>query len=92
MRVRIEMDGIFGAGSFHMPWCGFAAHAIDRNKPFLNETGYRSFLGVGGDLRPGFAPEIYVHEIIAAHVKRDLAGKLIAIAPKYRAIARVAAS
>jgi hypothetical protein len=85
MCVRIEMVGIFGVGSFYGAWCGFAAHAVDRDKPFLSETGYRGFLGIGSDLRPGFTPNIYVHEIIAAHVKRDLAGKLITIAPKYRA-------
>jgi hypothetical protein len=84
MRVRIEMEGIYGLGSFHMAWPGFAAHAVDFEKPFLSETGYRSFLAIGGDLRAGFTPDSFAHEIIAAHVKRHLGGKLLAIGPKYR--------
>lgn len=31
----------------------FSAHAIDGDKPFLFETGYRSFMGVQAELVPG---------------------------------------
>lgn len=76
MRVRIEMDGIYGIGASHMSWIGFAAYAVEPEKPFLSETGYRSFLGAGGALRPGFTPERFAAEIVAAYVEGDLKGRL----------------
>jgi hypothetical protein len=79
MRVRIEMDGLFGIGASHMSWLGFAAHAIDKTKPFLSGTGYRSFLGVGGALEAGFTPDTFAAAIIETHVKRELKGKLVEI-------------
>jgi hypothetical protein len=90
MRVRIEMEGMFGIGASFMAWMGFAAHAVDWDKLFLSETGYRSFLGVGGDLQPGFTPDSYALAIIAAHVRRELKEKLVAIKPEYRKIAEAA--
>lgn len=84
MRVRIEMEGIFGIGASFMAWTGFAAHAVEWDRPFLSETGYRSFLGVGGELQPGFTPDSFASAIIAAHVRRELKGKLAAIKPEYR--------
>jgi len=81
MRVRIEMDGLFGIGASHMAWMGFAAHAVEKCKPFLSETGYRSFLGVGGTLEPGFTPDRFAEAIIAAYVERDLKERLVRIAP-----------
>lgn len=81
MRVRIEMDGIYGIGASHMSWIGFAAHAVEPDKPFLSETGYRSFLGAGGSLRPGFTPERFAAEIVAAYVEGDLKGRLKKIVP-----------
>jgi hypothetical protein len=84
MRVMIEMDGVFGIGATAMSWIGFAAHAVEWDRPFLSETGYRSFLGVGGALSPGYAPEAFAKEIIAAHVKREMKGKLVSVAPRHR--------
>lgn len=84
MRVRIELEGMFGITSSFMPWPGFSAHAIEWDKPFLSETGYRSFLGVGGQLEPGYTPERFCAEIIEAYVMRELKGKLRMIAPQYR--------
>lgn len=83
MRVRIEIDGLFGI-AWHSCWLGFAAHAVDRDAPFLSETGYRSFLGAGGPLTPGHTPETFAAEIIAAHVQTELKGKLRKIASKRR--------
>lgn len=90
MRVRIEMEGMFGTGASFMAWMGFAAHAVDCNKPFLSHTGYRSFLGIDGDLEPGFTPDGFALAIIAAHVRRELKGRLVAIKPEYRKIAEAA--
>jgi hypothetical protein len=82
MRVGIKMDGLFGIGATAMTWLGFSAHAIEKNKPFLSDTGYRSFLGVGGgSLEPGIMPDTFVKAVIAAHVDRDLKGKLMKIIP-----------
>lgn len=82
--VRIEMDGLFGIGACHMSWLGFSAHAVDQNKPFLSETGYRSFMGVGGALSAGFSPETFVASIIEAFVTQDLKGRLKKIVPVMR--------
>jgi len=84
MRVRIELEGLFGIGSSFMAWPGFSAHAVDWGKPFLSETGYRSFLGLGGALEPGHTPESFCAAIIEAHVARALKGKLRMIEPQYR--------
>jgi hypothetical protein len=84
MRVQIEMDGIFGVASNVFPWLGFAAHAVEWGKPFLSETGYRSFIGLRGALQPGMTPDSFVREIIALHVARELKGRLLAIKPEYR--------
>lgn len=88
MRVRIEMDGIFGIGASHMPWIGFAAHAVEKNKPFLSETGYRSFLGVGGGLCPGYTPDMFAAGIVGAYVERELKGRLRKIVPIKTLLAR----
>jgi hypothetical protein len=84
VRVRIAMDGIFGVASNVFPWLGFAAHAVAWDKPFLSETGYRSFIGLRGGLQPGMTPDSFAREIIALHVSRELKGKLVAIKPEYR--------
>ncbi len=84
MRVRIEMKGMFGIGSTSCLFPGFYAHAVDRDRPFLSETGFRSFLGVSGDLVPGLTPEDFARAVIAAHVERELKGRLKAIEPRHR--------
>lgn len=87
MRVRVALDGVFGIGSWSGFWPGFAAHAVDWDKPFLSETGYRSFLGMYAPPAPGLTPEHFVTEVIAAHVARELKGRLRAIEPSCRAFA-----
>jgi hypothetical protein len=84
MRVRITMDGIFGIASNVYHWIGFSARAVELDKPFLSETGYRSFIAIGGALEPGFTPDSFAREVIAAHVKHALKGKLPAIRPEHR--------
>jgi hypothetical protein len=91
MRVRIAMDGIFGLASNVYHWLGFAAYAVDRSKPFLSETGYRSFIAIGGELVPGFTPDRLAREAITAQIKRENKGRLLAIKPEYRARKRRAA-
>ena len=81
MRVRIEMDGVFGIAANVYHWLGFAAHAVAVDRPFLSATGFRSFVAIGGELQPGFTPDRFVTDVIAAHVKQHLKGRLVAIEP-----------
>ena len=85
MKVRIELDGIFGIGSGFCYWPGFAAHAVEYDRPFLSETGYRSFLGIHADPAPGLTPDAFAAKVIAAHVARELRAGCL---PSRRAIAR----
>jgi hypothetical protein len=64
MHVRIEQDGIFGIGASSMPWPGFSAHIVDRDKPFLSDTGYRSFLGIHAPMVPNMTPDTVAREVI----------------------------
>lgn len=42
-RVRIEQHGMLDLGGMGLP--GFDANIVDLDKPFISETGYRSFIG-----------------------------------------------
>ncbi len=84
MRVRIEQDGIFGIGCGFSYWPGFSAHAVDPDRPFLSETGYRSFLGIHAEPEPGLTPDAFAREIIAAYVERELKGRPVPIESRYR--------
>lgn len=84
MRVRIEMEGMFGIGSGYGFWPGFSAHAVDFDRPFLSETGYRSFLGLCAAPQRGLTPDLFAREVIASYVKRELNGCLVSIAGTYR--------
>lgn len=83
MRVRIEMDGIFGIGARFSTWPGFAAHAVNTDQPFLSETGYRSFLGIHADYVPGQTPESFVQGVLAEYVAKTLKGRLVNIEPRF---------
>ena len=85
MRVRIELHGMFGIGSTSCLFPGFYAHAVDLGRPFLSETGFRTFLGVSGQLVPGLTTEDFAREAIDAHVRRELKGKLLPIETHRRA-------
>jgi hypothetical protein len=79
MRVRIETRGLYGV-------CGygsFNAHAVDLDRPFLSETGFRSFLGYGPCGVPGLTVDAYVRRVIEGHVQAELRGRLLPIAPHY---------
>lgn len=84
MRVRVEITGMFGIGSTTCLFPNFSAHAVDIDRPFLSETGYRSFMGVSGQLVPGLQPEAFVREAMATHIRKDLRGCLQAIQPPRR--------
>ena len=78
-RAKIETPGIFGGLHFDRFWLGFDVHAIDRDRPFLSETGFRSFLSVGAEVWPNITVDLFCRGIIDAHVRDVLKGKLVAI-------------
>lgn len=84
MRVRIEIQGMFGTGTRFCLFPGFHARAVDMDRPFLSETGFRAFYGLSGALVPDLTPEQFVRAAIAAHVRTELKGRLKAIEPRYR--------
>lgn len=83
-RVRIEMDGIFGLFATSGFWLSFAAHAVDFDRPFISQTGYRSFLGIHAEPLPGITPDAFAEKVIAGHVAREMKGRLVAIETRYR--------
>ena len=84
MQVRIQVEGVFGIGSGFTFWPGFSAHAFDLRRPFLSQTGYRSFLGFHADPLPGITPDDFVARVIAAYVDSELKGRLLEIEPRIR--------
>jgi hypothetical protein len=79
MRVRVRTHGMFGIGmSWHF-WPGFCAYAVDYDRLFLSETGYRSFLGIHADLVPDMTPESFAQAILTSFVDRNLHGRLVRI-------------
>lgn len=83
-RVRIALDGLFGiAGSIQF-WPGFAAHAVDDDRPFISETGYRSFLGIHAAPVPDLTPDEFAAKVIATHIDRELKGRLRTIERRHR--------
>lgn len=87
VKVRIELDGMFGFTSSVCFWPGFSTRAVDHDRPFLSPTGYRSFLGVYADPVPGMMPDEFTRKVVESYVARDLKGRLVAIEPRYRATA-----
>jgi len=83
MRVRIELNGMFGIGSGFSFWPGFSAHAVDYDLPFLSPTGYRSFLGLHAEPQENLTPELFACQVLTAYVEQELNGKLVPIAEKY---------
>lgn len=84
MRVRIEIEGIFGLFAAWSFWPSFSAHAVDPGRPFISETGYRSFLSVRFAPLPGLLPDTFAAEAIEAHIRQEMKGKLVAVEPRYR--------
>jgi hypothetical protein len=83
MPVHIKMDGMLGISRHCNIWPGFSAHAIDYDKPFLSETGFRSFIGVHANLVPGLTPDTFAREVIQHFLKTECKGKLRKIGATY---------
>lgn len=82
-RAHIEMDGIFGIGCSVSFWPGFAARCVDAGKPFISETGYRSFLGLHADAIDGMTPDSFTRAVLETYAVRDLKGRLVAVDRKF---------
>lgn len=72
--TRIVIEGMFGLGFGN--WPGFEAHAVERDKPFFSETGYRSFLGIHADPCAGLSPDDFCRRVIEQHIAKECKGKL----------------
>jgi len=68
MRVRVELEGLFGIGASFCYWPGFKAYIVDRDLPFFSETGFRSFLGSHAQACP-MTPEEFVTETLSGHIR-----------------------
>lgn len=77
----IAFGGMFGIGATAMPYMGFSARAKDTCKPFISETGYRSFLGVSVPPEQGMTQEGFVRKVLETHVVQELHGKLCKVRP-----------
>jgi hypothetical protein len=84
MKVRIEQEGMFGLGCMSAFWPGFSAHAVDYDKPFLSNTGYRSFIGIFAPPEPGVTPEDFARGAIRGQLEREHKGKLYRIDQSFR--------
>jgi hypothetical protein len=72
--IRIEVAGMMGIGGSG----SFNAHAVKRNKPFISDTGFRSFLGFG---TTGGTVLDHVSNRIEDHICNELKGRLQTIKP-----------
>ena len=83
MRLQVSMGGIFGIGATAMPYLGFSVRAVEYDRPFLSETGYRSFLGVSVKPEPQMDVSGFVRRVVEVYVKQELKNRLVPIAKQY---------
>ncbi len=60
---------MYGIGAMPIP--GFGAHVVEPDRPFISETGFRSFVGYNPDLPPGTTPDAYAKLLIEHYLDRD---------------------
>ncbi len=84
LRIEIALDGIFGLTWSVYHWPGFGAYAVDWHKPFLTETGFRSFIAINAPLMPGYTPDRFAREVVDGFIARENKGKLRTIKPEHR--------
>jgi hypothetical protein len=73
--VAIKFDGLFGLGTD-----GFEARVVDKDRPFISPTGFRSFLSnvpVGREV----GVDRYIIGVIEDHVAHELKNRLVMVRP-----------
>lgn len=83
-RIRAEMESLLGITS-HSYWLRFGFDAVDWDKLFISETGYRSFLGCAIEITPGITPDAFCTRVIEQFVVREMSGRLVNIVKFARA-------
>jgi len=84
MKICVRLDGLFGIGTGAFFWPGFAAHAVELDRPFFSETGYRSFLGIAAESCAAILPQEFAEKVVSGYVQEELKGKLVPIHARYR--------
>lgn len=84
MALLVTMEGMFGIGACYMPYCCFSVRTVERDKPFLSSTGYRSFLGASVVPEPGMDTEQFVRRVVELFVKQEIGNKLVSIEPQFQ--------
>ena len=57
---------------------------LDTERPFITETGYRSFLGVSPEMPKRTVPDKFGEAVINAFAKSECRGRIREIEPGYR--------
>lgn len=83
-RVRISWNGLMSIGG-NMGFGGpFYIHAVDWQKPFFSETGFRSFLGCSVEPTPRLSPASFVERTLSTHFEKEMRGRLVTIDEYYQ--------
>lgn len=82
-QVRVEFGGLYG---ICLPQ--FGAYAVDLDKPFISQTGYRSFMAYNTHHQPGTTVNEYIHTVLHDYITKELKNKLVPIQEEYRERAR----
>lgn len=80
--VRFEWGGMLCLCGSHS---GFNAHVVDYDRPFISDTGFRSFVSGGGVGHvAGMTVAQYATAAIEHHVQTEMKGKLVPINRNFR--------
>lgn len=87
IQVEITIDGMFGIGATSMIYAGFGAKAVDWNKSFISETGYRSFLGCAVTPQKEMTTEDFAKTVITHFLEHDRQGQFVQIGERFKQFA-----
>ena len=83
IKIRVEQSGMLGIGSMAMFWPSFEAHAVEYDKPFISETGYRNFMGPRVEVMTGIAPDQFAREVIKGYLRDECKDRPVRIDKTY---------
>lgn len=81
--ISVHMSGMFGVCATSMRYAGFGVQAVDFSRPFLSQTGFRSFMGASVSDEPGLTPERFTEGVVAHFIDHDLRGRLVWIEDRF---------